>query len=137
MTRRTYSEAIRIPDYHERFLYLSLDGHVGESTFGHSRFMNQEFYKSLEWKRARRDILVRDMGMDMAHPDYPIGGRVIVHHIFPVTEQDIIERNPIILDPENLICVSLDTHNAIHFGDVSLLPKPFVERKPNDTIPWR
>lgn len=134
---RTYSGAIRIKDYHERFEYLSLNGFVGETTFGHSRFMNQEFYKSREWKRVRRDVIVRDNGKDMAHPDYPITGKVIVHHICPVTEQDIVERNPRILDPDNLICVSLDTHNAIHFGDVSLLPSPFVERKPNDTIPWR
>lgn len=135
-TTRTYTEAMRIEDYYERFEYLSLDGRLGEPTFGHARFMNQTFYKSREWKRARRNAIIRDEGMDLAHPEHPIAGKVLVHHICPVTERDIIEQNPLILDPDNLICVSLDTHNAIHFGDASLLPKPWVERSANE-IPWR
>jgi len=135
---KSYQELISIPDYRERYEYLKLGGSVGELTFNGHRYLNQRFYTSdPEWKKVKRAVILRDNGCDMAHEDYQIGGRIIVHHINPVTIDDLIKRNPIIFDPENLICVSHNTHNAIHYGDVSLLLLPPVERVANDTCPWR
>lgn len=137
LTIRRYSELIEIDDYYERFDYLNLDGILGQATFGFDRWLNQTFYHSTAWRRARDITIARDLGNDMAHPEYPIGGNILVHHMNPIDEQDLIHSNPDILDPEYLVCVSLNTHNAIHFGDRSLLPQPFIERVPNDTVPWR
>lgn len=138
MMSKSYQELISIPDYLERYEYLKLGGSVGELTFNGHRYLNQRFYtKDPEWKKVKRQVILRDNGCDMAHEDYQIGGRIIVHHINPVTIDDLIKRNPIIFDPENLICVSHNTHNAIHYGDSSLLLLPPVERVANDTCPWR
>ena len=134
---RTYSEAMHISDYYKRFDYLKLTGVVGKETFASARYINQGFYRSREWKQTRNRIIARDLGRDLGHPDFPIGGKILVHHINPITEQDILDGSPMLFSHNNLICVSHNTHNAIHFGDISLLPQPLVERAPNDTIPWR
>lgn len=137
MTMRTYSELITIPDFKERFLYLKLDGKVGEETFGYDRYLNQIFYRSPEWKRVRREVIIRDLGCDLGIEDRPLGSRIYVHHINPIKLKDINNRNLEILDPEFLICCSYDTHQAIHYGSEYLLIGDPVERKPFDTCPWR
>lgn len=138
MTRKSYSELITIPSYEDRYEYLKLGGSVGELTFNGHRYLNQKFYSSdPEWIRTKRQVIIRDNGCDMAHEDWPISGRVIIHHLNPITIEDLINRKPEIFDLDNLICVSHKTHNAIHYGDISLLSLPIVERQPNDTCPWR
>lgn len=134
---RTYSELVRLPTFEERFRYLRLSGLIGESTFGFDRYLNQALYTSQEWRRMRREIVMRDNGCDMAMPDYEIGEKIIVHHMNPLTIKDVEDRNDDIFNPEYLVCVSHNTHNAIHYGDEELLPKLPVERKPNDMCPWR
>lgn len=134
---RTYSELSRLSTFKERFDYLKLNGKVGEDTFGHSRFLNQDFYSSPEWRRTRRNIIVRDNGCDMGLDGYSIQGRIYVHHINPITVDDILERRPCLFDPENLICVSSMTHEAITYGIEDMLPTDPVIRRPNDTCPWR
>lgn len=134
---KSYSELIYIPDYVGRFNYLALHGSVGEDTFGSRRYLNQAFYISEEWRRFRDKIIVRDMGLDLGMDGYEIGGPITIHHINPITIDDILKGSPKLLDPENAICVSGLTHKAIHYGDESLLPKPPVQRRPNDTCPWR
>lgn len=134
---RRYSELIRLPSYDERFEYLRIGGAIGESTFGFDRYLNQTFYTSKEWRSIRRNVIVRDNGCDMAHPDYSIGNRIVIHHLNPITIEDIESGNPEILNPDFLVCVSDLTHKAIHFGDSELLPKPLIERKPFDTCPWK
>lgn len=136
MRTRTYRELIRIDDYEERFHYLRLDGQVGLDTFGFDRYMNQTFYASREWKRIRKQVIARDEGCDMAFPGYEIYDRIYVHHMNPMTPNDIKHGNDDILNPEFLICVTHKTHNAIHYGDERLLPRPFVERRPGDTKLW-
>lgn len=115
-----------------------LSGTVGEDTFGFDRYLNQRFYHSPEWRKVRNEVIVRDMGLDLGHQDYPIPGKVIVHHMNPITAKDIVNRADDLLNPEFLISVSLDTHNAIHYSDESLiiLPSPVI-RLPGDTCPWR
>lgn len=136
--KKSYSELIQIPDINERFEYLDLNGVVGSETFGSNRYLNQLFYSSEEWKKVRRSIILRDNGCDMAFPGYEIKYRLQVHHINPITLEDIkLGREEILFNPDNLICVSFRTHNAIHYGDDSLLPSVPIERKPNDTCPWR
>lgn len=137
MSIKTYSELITIPSFIDRFNYLKLGGLVGQETFGFDRYLNQTLYTSNEWKRFRRDIIIRDNGLDLACDGYEIGGKIIVHHIDPLTIQDIIRRDPKIFDPENVICVSMNTHNAIHYGDESLLFTEPIVRTKNDTCPWR
>lgn len=138
MSHKSYSELIRIPSYEERYEYLKLGGSVGELTFNGHRYLNQKFYSSdPEWQRVKREVILRDNGCDMAHEDYPIGKRLIVHHLNPITIDDLIKRDPKIFDLDNLICVSHNTHNAIHYGDISLLALPPVERFAFDTCPWR
>ena len=137
MMIKTYSGLIAIPKFEDRYSYLRLGGKVGEDTFGHSRYLNQVFYKSREWKNFRDYIIIRDNGCDLASPDRPISGRIYIHHINPITQDDILDRNELILDPENAICVSFDTHQAIHYGDSNLLRLDPIERRPNDTCPWR
>lgn len=134
---KTYSELITIPSFLERYRYLKLGGSIGEETFGFDRYLNQTLYRSLEWKRFRRDIIIRDNGMDLAADDYEIVGKILVHHINPLTVQDVIRRDPKIFDPENVICTSMNTHNAIHYGDESLLMIEPVVRTKYDTCPWR
>lgn len=135
---KCYSELITLPTFEERFEYLRLDGDVGKETFGFDRYLNQQFYNSYEYRKFRRNIIMRDVGCDLGLEEYPINGLIILHHINPISPDDILRRNlKILLDPENVICVGLRTHNAIHYGDSSsLITKP-IERKPNDTCPWR
>lgn len=135
--RKTYSELIQLPTLEERFDYLNQGGHVGESTFGYDRYLNQKFYTTPEWKRVRRNVIARDEGCDMAHKDYPISGRVIVHHLNAITPEMIINRDPSLFDMDNLVCVSHETHEAITYGSKEMLPEDPVERVPGDTCPWR
>ena len=134
---KTYSELIEIPSFLERYRYLKLGGFVGEETFGFDRYLNQTLYRSPEWKRFRRDMIIRDNGMDLACEEYEIVGKIMVHHINPITIQDVIRRDPKIFDPENVVCTSMNTHNAIHYGDESLLMIEPVVRTKYDTCPWR
>ena len=134
---KTYSELITIPTFEERFEYLKLDGQVGVETFGFSRYLNQVFYKSDEWLSIRDDIITRDNGCDLGMEGYEIYGRILIHHINPITKDDIIQRSRNLLDPENLITTVKRTHDAIHYGDSNLLMKAPIERRKNDTCPWR
>lgn len=139
---RTYSELISIPSFLDRFEYVKLSGVVGQDTFGVYRYLNQEFYRSKEWKKVRQLAMLRDSLdgydyiCDLAHCERPIFGRVIVHHLNPITPQDIIDRSPALFDLENLVCVSELTHNALSYSDERILPKEYVPRTPNDTCPW-
>lgn len=137
MSIRTYSELITIPTFKERFHYLKLDGRVGEETFGYDRYLNQILYRTPEWKRFRRDMILRDNGCDLATDGYEIVGKIILHHINPITAEDIIYRAPCLFDPDNVICTSLNTHNAIHYGDEELLVTDPIVRTQNDTCPWK
>ena len=134
---KTYSELITIPTFEERFEYLKLDGQVGVETFGFNRYLNQVFYKSDEWLSIRDDIITRDNGCDLGMEGYEIYGRILIHHINPITKDDIIQRSRILLDPENLITTVKRTHDAIHYGDSNLLMRAPIERRKNDTCPWR
>ena len=137
MMIKTYSELIAFPTYEERFRYLQLKGAVGKDTFGYDRYLNQILYNSQEWKRFRDKIIIRDNGCDLACEGYDIHGRILVHHINPIRVEDIINRNPIVFDPENVITTILSTHNAIHYGDENLLIISPIERRQNDTCPWK
>lgn len=134
---RTYAELIRIPTFEERYHYLQLRGTVGEETFGFKRLLNQEFYHSDEWLSFRDRIIVRDGGCDLAVDGFEIFGSIIIHHLNPITYEDILNRNLCVFDPNNVVCTKLSTHNAIHYGDENLLVKPPIERTKNDTCPWR
>lgn len=137
MSIKTYSELITLPTFEERFRYLKLDGVIGKETFGFKRYINQEFYHSYEWLSFRDSIIIRDVGCDLGVQGYDINGSILIHHINPITYEDIINRNRCIFDPENVICTKLKTHNAIHYGDDSILISAPVERSQNDTCPWR
>lgn len=137
MILRTYKDLRRLDTIQDRFEYLKLGGQVGESTFGFDRYLNQAFYRSREWQEARRTVILRDGGCDLGIEGYEIGKGLVVHHMNPITIDDILSRRDEIFDPEFLICVSDRTHKAIHYGDAELLPKDPVERKPGDTCPWR
>ena len=134
---RTYSELSKLKTFKERFEYLKLDGLIGEETFGWDRYLNQVFYKSPEWKSTRDKIIVRDNGRDLGVEGYDIFGKIIIHHMNPMSLGDIANRNPDIFNPEYLICVSHETHNAIHYGDANQLNLGPIERTVNDTCPWR
>lgn len=134
---KTYSELRRFDTFEDRFDYLNLVGVVGKSTFGFERHLNQKFYRSAQWRNIRDHVIARDNGMDLGIDGYEIYDRPIIHHMNPMTSQDLIHGNQDVLDPEFLITVTHNTHNAIHYGDRSLLPQPLLERRPNDTIPWR
>ena len=135
---KTYSELITLPTFRERFRYLKIGGRVGEETFGWDRKINQYFYQqSDEWKSIRNYVIVRDNGCDLGIEGYDIYSHIIVHHINPITVEDIRMSSDYLLDPEFLICTSLNTHNAIHYGDESLLYTSLIERTKNDTCPWR
>lgn len=136
--RRNYTEAMTKNSFRDRFNYLSLKGvGIGTPTFEYLRYLNQRLYADPRWKGLRRQIIIRDNGCDLAHVDHPIGGKVIVHHIEPITIEDIQNRNPIVFDPENLICVSHMTHNAIHYSDYDSIVNEWTDRTPFDTCPWR
>ena len=134
---KSYSELMLLKTFEERYEYLRLDGIIGEYTFGSHRYLNQKFYNTPEWRKFRNEIIVRDNGCDMGLAGYDIYGRIHVHHINPITIDEVVNNTPSLFDPENVVCVSLGTHNAIHYGDESLLFVELVERKPNDTRPWR
>lgn len=137
MRIKTYSELITLPTFEERFEYLQLKGTVGQETFGFDRYLNQILYNSKEWKHLRNEIIVRDNGCDLALEGFEIHGRILIHHINPITIDDVIKRREMVFDPENLICVTHNTHNAIHYGDKSLLITGLIERRANDTCPWK
>lgn len=134
---RTYSELSKLETLEDRFEYLRLDGTVGEDTFGFDRYLNQMFYKLPEWRKTRRDVIIRDNGCDLGVEGFDIMGPIIVHHMNPITKQQILEHDPILFDPEYLISTSSLVHKAIHYSDSNLLPRDFVERRKNDTCPWR
>ncbi len=137
MTRvRTYSELRRFDTFEERYEYLRLGGGVGESTFGFDRYINQAFYRSSLWKQVRNQVIVRDNGCDLGVLDRPINGGLLVHHISPMSVDDLIHHEEWVLNPEYLITTTHDTHNAIHYGDQSLLKKPFTPRQMGDTKLW-
>ena len=136
--RKCYSEMIELPTIEERFNYLKLNGSVGIETFGCQRHINQNLYtKDIRWKQLRNQIIIRDNGCDLAIPEFKIYGKVIVHHINPITVEDFMNNSQDIFDPENLVCVSFNTHQAIHYGDESLLPQLPIERTKYDTCLWR
>lgn len=139
MKTKSYKELKKLKTFEERFKYLKIDnGIIGQSTFGYDRFINQNFYKSKEWKLVRDKVIVRDKGNNLGIEDDRIGGQIVVHHINPITLKDLEERNKKVFDMDNLICCSKDTHNAIHYGDSNYLESiKEVERKPQDNFPWR
>ena len=134
---RTYSELIKLKTFKDRFEYLKLDGIVGEETFGFDRYMNQIFYKSKEWASIRRDVIIRDNGCDLGVEGYEIHGKILIHHMNPINLSDIVHKTDELLNPDYLITTVLSTHNAIHYGDASLLPALPIERRANDTCPWK
>ena len=137
MTIRTYSELITLPTFEERYRYLRLNSSIGKETFGFDRYINQNFYRSQEWKSVRDLVIIRDNGCDLGIEDRAIYGRVYIHHMNPLLPKDFHEASDLLLNPEYLICTTHNTHNAIHFGDEELLIKNPIERKPNDTCPWK
>ena len=134
---RTYEELIKLTTFEERFNYLKLSSRVSEITFGFDRYLNQNFYRSAEWKRVRDQVIIRDEGCDLGIDDRMIGGKILIHHMNPINNKDIINLADILLNPEYLICVSHNTHNAIHYGDGDLLIKGPVIRTKYDTCPWK
>lgn len=137
MSRRTYSELIKIESFEDRFKYLSLVGTVGEATFGGHRYLNQTLYQTEKWKSTRREVILRDNGCDLAHKDYIINGSIYIHHLNPITIDDILEERPCVFDLENLVSTAFRTHNAIHYGSEDLLQKKPINRQKNDTCLWR
>lgn len=137
MSIRTYSELIRLPTFEERFRYLQLNGQVGEDTFGFDRYINQRFYRSKEWLQVRDYVIVRDKGCDLGVEGYEIYGRILIHHLNPISLRDITDLSDFLLNPEYLISTTHLTHNAIHYGDESILMTAPIERSKNDTCPWR
>nr|DAY84354.1 MAG TPA: HNH endonuclease bacteriophage, HNH Endonuclease, DNA.52A [Caudoviricetes sp.] len=136
-TIRTYSELSQLKTFRERYEYLRLNGKVGEETFGFDRYLNQIFYKSDEWKAIRDFVIVRDNGCDLGVEGYDIHGKILIHHMNPILVEDILKRSDFLLNPDYLITTVLSTHNAIHYGDDSLLITLPIERTRNDTCPWR
>lgn len=134
---RTYEELITLPTFEERFKYCDLFGRVGAETFGYDRWLNQIFYQSPEWRRFRREIITRDNGCEFALPGFEIARFGTIHHLNPITKEDIINRNPCVFDPNNVILVAQDTHKFIHYGRGPAPSKELVRRRPNDTCPWR
>lgn len=137
MSIKCYSELITLPTFIERYRYLKIGGRVGADTFGHDRYLNQMLYHSGEWLDFRDEIIIRDNGCDLAHPEFEIHDRILIHHINPITVEDVLRRDPKIFDPENVISTVLNTHNAIHYGDESRLMLLPITRTKNDTCPWR
>lgn len=138
MRNRNYQELSQLSTFEERFRYLKLNGSVGNDTFGFDRYINQQFYKSKEWKDIRDKVIIRDGACDLGIEGHEIYDKIYIHHMNPLTLQDIEECTDNLMNPDNLICVSLETHNAIHYGDESILNKyKIIERKPNDECPWK
>lgn len=137
MSTRSFSELSKLETFEERYQYLRLDGVVGEDTFGFDRYLNQTFYRSQRWKRVRDQVIVRDNGCDLGIEGHEIYGKVLIHHMNPITILDIENESDFLLNPEYLICVAHNTHNAIHYGDEGLLMKGPIERTKNDMCPWR
>lgn len=137
MTIRTYSELITLPTFEERYRYLKLNGNVGDSTFGFDRYLNQNFYKSKEWKDIRDFVIIRDNGCDLGMYGHEIAAKAIIHHMNPIASKDVKTLSDFLLNPEYLITTMHSTHNAIHYGDENLLMKGPIERTKNDTCPWR
>lgn len=137
MIIRTYSELITLSTFEERYQYLRLDGRVGQETFGFDRWLNQKFYKDPEWLRIRDFVIIRDNGCDLGIEGREIHSRILIHHMNPITTEDIVKRSKYLLDPEYLICTVKRTHDAIHYGDESLLILNPIERTKNDTCPWK
>lgn len=136
MKVKTYKEMSRLETFEERFDYLKLNGSVGSDTFGFDRWLNQKFYRSKEWKRRRDQIIIRDNGCDLGIPGREIQGKIIIHHINPITVEDICDITEYLMNPDYLVCTSQNTHNAIHYGDTNLLPKDPIIRKQGDTKLW-
>lgn len=135
---RSYSELSKIDGFYERFEYLRLNGDLGKETFGADRYLNQMFYRSTEWRRLRNEIIVRDKGCDLGVEGLEIDRLIIIHHMNPISVEDIIEHPEVAMDPEFLITTSHDTHNAIHYGSLRMVRGyEFVERTPFDTVPWK
>lgn len=134
---KSYSELIKMDSFEERYEYLRIGGKVGEETFGFDRYLNQRFYKTPEWMAVRDEVIIRDNGCDLGIPGREIHGKILVHHMNPITKDDILQRSKFLLDPEYLICTYKPTHDAIHYGDAGLLMKNPIERTKNDTCPWR
>lgn len=134
---RTHKELQQYSTFKDRFEYLKLGGRVGDETFGFERYLNQTFYKSPEWRKVRNEVILRDRGCDLGLEGHEIVGRVYIHHMNPIDTRDIVNRADILLNPEYLVCVSFETHQAIHYGDYSSIEVVNVERKPNDTCPWK
>lgn len=137
MSIRTYSELITFPTFEERYDYLRLGGKVGEETFGFDRYLNQMFYRSKEWRSIRDYVIARDVGRDLGIEGHEIRGKILIHHMNPITKDDILRRSEYLLNPEYLISTIKNTHDAIHYGDKSLLIIAPIERTRNDTCPWR
>lgn len=137
MKIRTYSELMQLETFMERYRYLKLGGKVGEETFGFDRYLNQQFYKSKEWRLIRDRVIIRDAACDLGIPDREINSRIIIHHMNPITKYDILNKTDFLMNPEYMICTLKRTHDAIHYGDESLLFDGLVERTKNDTCPWR
>lgn len=137
MNIRSYSELISFETFEERFNYLKLKGEVGKETFGFDRYLNQIFYKDPEWLRVRDKVIIRDNGCDLGILDREIYSRILVHHMNPITKEDILSKSKYLLDPEYLICTTKNTHDAIHYSDDSILIKELINRTKNDTCPWR
>lgn len=136
-TIKTYYDVMQLPTFLERYRYLKIRGKVGSETFGYDRYLNQLLYSCDEWKSLRREIIIRDNGCDLACEDRPINGIILVHHLNPITKEQILNRDPVVFDPNNLICTTKGTHNAIHYGDESKLCIGPTIRTPNDTSPWK
>lgn len=134
---KTYTELVSIPTFEERFRYLEIEGLVGRETFGFDRYLNQKFYRSPEWKRVRQEVIIRDNGCDLGIEDRPIFGKIIIHHINPISIDDLTQKESWVLNPEFLISTCKKTHDAIHYSDESILFVEPIERKPNDTCLWR
>jgi hypothetical protein len=134
---KTYSELVTLPTFNERYRYVRLGGKVGEETFGFERYLNQSFYKSEEWKSIRAEVIIRDNGCDLGVAGRDIGNRIIIHHMNPITKMDIISRTEFLLNPEYLICTCKSTHDAIHYGNETLIFNDSVARTKYDTCPWR
>lgn len=134
---RTYTELSKLNSFLERYEYLRIGGKVGEETFGFDRYLNQIFYKDPEWLEARDNVIIRDGGCDLGMPDREIRGKILVHHMNPVTKEQILRRDPALFDPEYLICTIKSTHDAIHYGDQTLLMLDPIVRTKNDTCPWK
>lgn len=135
---KTYSELMTFDTFEDRFDYVRLGGIVGDVTFGNLRYLNQMLYTSSLWKETRRRVILRDDGLDLGHSEYPISGTIYIHHLNPITADDILNGSEIVYGPEYLISTSLDTHNSLHYGNGNrLLAARFAERVPNDTSPWR